>query len=153
MTVMWRVLFAAALAAALTDCSAARLRQERLEREESLNVYPATPRSDIVAALHAYLSNPANIRDAYVTEPAITPAGGQARRYTACVRFNAPGGADGYTGSKELLAVFTNGRFDQFIEPPAAAEQVDESSAPAMVKKLCGGADYKRFKELEAMRR
>jgi hypothetical protein len=140
------------VAVTLAGCGSERLREERQEREERLNVYPGSYRADLVAAMRAYLSNPANIRDAWVAEPAITPLG-QRKRYAACVRFTARNSDGGYAGSKDVLAVFANGRFDQFIEPPIPSEPANEGSAPALVKQLCDAADYKRFPELEAMKR
>jgi hypothetical protein len=129
------------------------MRQERQEREELLNVYPGNYRADLVAALHAYLSNPANVRDAWVAEPAIAQLGPR-KRYAACVRFNARNSDGRYAGSKDVLAVFASGRFDQFIEPPLpGGEPASEGSAAALVKQLCDSADYKRFPELEAMKR
>jgi hypothetical protein len=158
MTGVWRrtlcVLLVGSLAFALAACGSYRARQEeRLEREERLNVSPGNYRADLVAALHTYLSNPANIRDAYVAEPAITQIGPQ-KRYAACVRFNARKGDGSYAGSRDVLAVFASGRFDQFIEPPVpGGEPVSEGSTPALVKQLCDAAEYKRFPELEAMKR
>jgi hypothetical protein len=156
MTGDWRrtlgVLLAAGLAVTLAGCGSERLREERQEREERLNISPGNYRADIVAALHAYLSNPGNIRDAWVAEPAITQIGTR-KRYAACVRFDARSSDGRYAGSKDVLAVFASGRFDQFIEPPAPSEDVSEGSAPALVKRLCDAAEYKRFPELEAMKR
>ncbi len=155
MTVVWRrlpsVLLVAGLAAALAACGS-RLREERQEREESLNIYPATYRADLLAALHTYVSDPANIRDAYLTEPVIAPIGRQ-KRYTACVRFNARNGDGRYVGSRDVLAVFVSGRFDQFIETPAQGEAANQTDASTSAKELCSVAEYKRFPELEAMKR
>jgi hypothetical protein len=137
-------------AVTLAGCGSERMSQERLEREESLNVYPGNYRADLVAALHAYLSNPANIRDAWVAEPAITPIGPR-KRYAACVRFNARDSDGRYAGSKDVLAVFASGRFDQFIEPPV--DPASQGNATSFVKELCDKAEYKRFPELEAMKR
>jgi hypothetical protein len=156
MTGVWRrslcVLLAASLAATLAGCGSQQAREERQEREERLNVYPANHRADLLAAMHAYVSNPVNIRDAWVADPAITQIGPR-KRYAACVRFNARNGDGSYAGSKDILAVFASGRFDQFIEPPAPSEQASEGSAPALVKQICDAAEYKRFPELEAMKR
>jgi hypothetical protein len=139
------------IALTLASCGSERLRQERLEREESLNVYPGNYRADLVAAMHAYLSNPTNIRDAWVAEPAVTPIGQQRKRYAACVRFNARNSDGRYAGSKDVLAVFASGRFDQFIEPPI--DPASQGSATSFVKELCDTAEYKRFPELEAIKR
>ena len=153
---VWRrwfgVLLAASVAMALAGCGSDGLREEREAREARINVYPANYRADLVAALHTYLSNPANIRDAYVGEPAINQIG-QQKRYVACVRFNARDSDGRYVGSKDILAIFVAGRFDQFIEPPVPAEQASQGGPPARVKELCDAAEYKRFQELEAMKR
>jgi len=141
----------ALIAVTLAGCGAERMRQERLEREESLNVYPGNYRADLVAALHAYLSNPANVRDAWVADPAIAQIGGQRKRYAACVRFNARNSDGRYAGSKDILAVFASGRFDQFIEAPIDPES--QGNATSFVKELCDKAEYKRFPELEAAKR
>jgi hypothetical protein len=154
MTGVWRrplgVLLAAGLAMTLAGCGAEQLREERLEREERINVYPANYRADLLAGMRAYLSNPANIHDAYVAEPAITQIGPR-KRYAACVRFNARNSDGRYAGSKDVLAIFANGRFDQFIEPPI--DPASQGSATSFVKELCDAAEYKRFPELEAMKR
>jgi hypothetical protein len=141
----------ALFAVTLAGCGSEQLRQERLEREESLNVYPGNYRADLVAALHAYLSNPSNIRDAWVAEPAITPIGQQRKRYAACVRFNARNSDGRYAGSKDVLAVFASGRFDQFIEPPV--DPAIQGDATSFVKELCDKTEYRRFPELEAIKR
>jgi hypothetical protein len=158
MTGVWRrtlcVLLVAGLAFAVAACGSYRAREEdRLEREERLNVYPSNYRADLVAALHAYLSNPGDVRDAWVADPAVTQIGPR-KRYAACVRFNARSPDGRYAGSKDVLAVFASGRFDQFVEPPVpGGETVSDGSAPALVKQLCDAAAYKRFPELEAMKR
>jgi hypothetical protein len=137
------ILVAVTLAVALAGCSSGRLREER---ETRINVYPDTYRTDLAAALHTYVSDPTHIRDAYVSDPAIRPIGTQ-NRYAACVRFNARNSDGRYTGSKDALAVFVAGRFDQFVDP------ADPSSQANPVKELCSQAEYKRFPELEAMTR
>jgi hypothetical protein len=38
---------------------------------DEINVYPTNYKSDIVAAMHAYLKNPTGIRDAAISEPTI----------------------------------------------------------------------------------
>jgi hypothetical protein len=148
---LWRrtfsVLAAAALAAALDGCASERMRQERLEREADINVYPAGYRADLVAAMRAYVSDPAGIRDAWVANPAIVQVG-QRRRYAACVRFRSGGSTP-----RTALAMFADGRFDQFIEASALTDPASQESVAAIVKGLCDAADYKRFPELEAMRR
>jgi hypothetical protein len=138
------------LALLLAGCASGRLREER---EALINIYPDHYRSDILAALHTYVSNPAGIRDAYVSDPTVSPIGRQ-NRYAACVRFNARNSDGRYVGSRDVLAVFAAGRFDQFIDESTPFGPANEANAAAtFVKETCGAAEYKRFPELEAMRK
>jgi hypothetical protein len=155
MTRVWRrplgVFAVAGLTAALAGCASEQMRQERLEREAEINVHPANYRADIVGAMRAYVSDPAAIRDAWVAEPAVVPVG-QRRRYAACIRFSARN-SDGRYTSRNALAVFSEGRFDQFIEASASTDPASRESLSALMKERCEAADYKRFPELEAMKR
>jgi hypothetical protein len=154
MTGVWRrlpgVLVITGLAVALSGCGS-KLREERLEREERLNVYPGSYRADLVAALHTYVSDPASIREAWVAEPAIVQIG-QQKRYAACLHFNARSG-DGRYARRDVLAVFADGRFDQFIEASASTDPASQAALSAFMKERCDAAEYKRFPELEAMKR
>lgn len=106
------------------------------EGESALNAYPANYRSDILAAMHAYLDNPTGIRDAAIGEPTLKSKGGTTR-YVVCVKFNAKKNrGDDYAGPKEIAAEFMVGRFDQFIEN---------------IKDLCAGAAYTPFPELQKL--
>jgi hypothetical protein len=141
------ILAAVTVVVALAGCGSGRLREER---ETRINVYPDNYRTDLLAALHTYVSDPTHIRDAYVSDPAIRPIGTQ-NRYAACVRFNARNSDGRYTGSKDVLAVFVTGRFDQFVDPSTGP--ANPSSQANLVKELCSQAEYKRFPEVEAMTR
>ena len=140
-------LMAVALAMALAGCGSGRSREER---EARINIYPDNYRTDLLAALHTYVSDPTNIRDAYVSDPSLKPIGTQ-NRYAACVRFNAKNSDGRYIGSKDVLAVFVGGRFDQFVDPPMQLGTANPSSQANPVRELCSQAEYKRFPELEAM--
>ena len=101
------------------------------------NQYPANYKSEILAAMHAYLNDPTGVRDAALTEPALKPVGnGTATRYVVCFKFNAKKNASDYAGIKEMAAVFLAGRFDQFVEIP---------------RDLCAGATYGPFPELQKL--
>jgi len=102
--------------------------------------------------LHTYVSDPANIRDAYVSDPALRPIGAQ-NRYAACVRFNARNSDGRYSGSKDVVAVFVAGRFDQFVDTSTQLGLASQANQVTFVKELCGQAEYKRFPELESMTR
>jgi len=146
------VLLTVGLAVVLTGCGSGRLREEFEEREARINIYPHNFRADLLAALHTYVGDPTHIRDAYVSEPAIKPIGRQ-NRYTACVRFNARNSDGRYTGSRDVLAVFADGRFDQFIDESAQSGTANQANPTTFLKQLCGAAEYKGFPELEAMSR
>jgi len=160
-----RVLLALCLAATLTGCVSGRSRELREEREARVNVYPDNYRADILAALHSYLSDPTHVRNAYVSEPSLKPIGRQ-NRYATCVRFDARNSDGRYVGSKDVLAVFAGGRFDQFIDESTQLGSANQTSIlkelfgpgndanpAAVLKEQCGAAEYKRFAELEAMTR
>ena len=105
--------------------------------DEGLNAYPANYKSDILAAMHAYLNDPTGVRDAAVAQPALKPVG-NFTHYVVCLRFNAKQSASEYAGVKEIAAVFLAGRFDRFVE--TAREQ-------------CADATYAPFPELEKLPR
>jgi hypothetical protein len=155
MTGVWRevagALAAAGLAAALASCSTDGMSALRLAPEDRPNVYPASYRGDLVAALHTYLNDPANIHDAFVAEPVLASVGRQ-RRYTACVRFNARD-RDGRYAARVMLGVFSSGRFDQFFEVSESTDPANRETLSTLIKERCDTADYKRFPELETMKR
>jgi hypothetical protein len=66
--------------------------------DDGINTYPANYKSDILAAMHAYLNNPTGIRDAGLSEPTLKSSG-NVTRYVACLRF-------------------MGGRLDRFVETP-----------------------------------
>jgi hypothetical protein len=109
------------------------------EGDATVNTYPVNYKADILGAMHAYLDDPTGIRDAAISEPAIKPVG-NTTRYTACLKFNAKkDGSKDYAGSKEIIAVFQVGRFDQFIETGKDT------------KDICAGVTYAPFPELQRL--
>jgi hypothetical protein len=107
--------------------------------DEGINAYPANYKTDIVAAMRVYLSDPTAIRDASISEPVLKPASlTMPSRYMLCLRFNPKKTATVYEGMREVAAVFVAGRFDQFIETP---------------KDICAGVTYAPFPELEKLSR
>src|SRR5258708_13217175 len=108
--VRWRplgLLVIIGLAVPLVGCGSGRSREER---EARVNIYPDHYRADVLAALHTYVSDPTGIRDAYVSEPTVSPIG-RLNRYAACVRFNARNSDGPYAGSRDVLALFAPGPF------------------------------------------
>ena len=85
-------------------------RPEGAGGEEGINAYPTDYKADILAAMHAYLSDPTGIRDASISEPTLRPATmSSPARYMACLRFNPKKTATVYDGMHEVVAVFLAG--------------------------------------------
>jgi hypothetical protein len=103
--------------------------------DDDINVYPTNYKSDILAAMHAYLKNPTGIRDAAISEPTIKSSG-TVNRYVACLRFTPKKNASEYGGNREIAAVFMAGRLDRFVDLP---------------KTECSGVTYAAFPELQNM--
>jgi len=102
-----------------------------------LNTPPTDYKREILGAMHAYLNDPTGIRDAAIAEPAIKTIG-NTTRYFVCVRLNAKKRGGGYSGVKDMAAVFMVGRFDHFV---------DKAQEP------CAGAAYVPFPELQKLSR
>jgi len=125
------------MALALSACAGGHHRTD--EAGEGVNAYPTNYKTDILAAMRVYLSDPTAIRDASISEPVLKPASlTTPSRYMLCLRFNPKKTATVYEGMREVAAVFVAGRFDQFVETP---------------KDLCAGVTYAPFPELEKLSR
>ena len=81
------------------------------------------------------LDDPTNVRDAYISEPTLRPAG-KDERYVVCVRSNARNANKQYIGSKDRIAYFYGGHLNQLVDA---------------TKGQCGNAAYKPFPELEKL--
>jgi len=106
-----------------------------VDSDSGINVYPANYKSDILAAMHAYLNNPTGVRDAAISEPALKFSG-TVSRYIACLRFTPKKNASEYAATKEIAAVFMGGRLDRFVDLP---------------KGECTGVAYAAFPELQRL--
>ncbi|MGZ3410659.1 MAG: hypothetical protein ACXWJW_09025 [Xanthobacteraceae bacterium] len=124
----------------LANCGEGSRSQYEQEREASLNVFPTNYKPELLAYFHVYLNDPTGVRDAAISDPVIKPVGPR-DRYIVCVRFNAKRLSGEYAGVKNGIALFRNGRFDQFTEQPRETKDV------------CGQAEYKPFPELEKLTR
>ncbi len=103
--------------------------------EVNPNILPAAYKQEILDALQRTLAYPTNVRDAYISEPVLTPIGTD-QRYMACVRYNARDGEHRYAGSKDRIAYFYGGHLNQLVEPG---------------KEECAKAAFKPFPELEKL--
>jgi len=109
----------------------------RAADDSEINVYPANYKSEILAAMHAYLNDPTGIREPALSEPVIKSIGNN-NRYLVCVRFNGKRRGSEYAGVKDIGALFIAGRFDRFIDS---------------VHEQCAGAAYAPFPELGRLER
>jgi len=100
---------------------------------DGINVYPTNYKSDILAAMHAYLNNPTGIRDAAISEPTLKWSD-NVNRYIACLRFTPKKNISEYGGTREIAVVFMGGRLDRFVDLP---------------KTECSGVTYAAFPELQ----
>jgi hypothetical protein len=102
---------------------------------ENPNIYPTDFRNEILLTLPRALEDQTNVRDAFISDPALTPVGRE-QRYTVCVRYNARNTNHQYMGSKDRIAYFFSGHLNQLVEA---------------TKEQCGNAAYKPFPELEKL--
>lgn len=124
---------------ALSACAGGHHRTDEAGGDEGINAYPTNYKTDILAAMRVYVSDPTAIRDASISEPVLKSASlTMPSRYMLCLRFNPKKTATVYEGTREVAAVFVAGRFDQFIETP---------------KDICAGVTYAPFPELEKLSR
>ena len=119
-----------AVALALVACSSSKK-----EPEENPNLFPTGYKNEILITMTSTLENPTNVRDAYISDPALRPVG-KNERYVVCVRSDSRNANNHYTGSKDRIALFYDGHLDQLIEA---------------TKEQCGSAAYKPFPELEKL--
>ena len=108
--------------------------------DSGIHAFPENYKTDILAAMHAYLNDPSGIRDAAISEPALKDVSGSGSRYVVCLRFNGKQSNGAYAGEQQIAAVFLAGRFDEFLDVKTSREP-------------CAGAAYTPFPELEALKR
>lgn len=119
----------------------------REQNERANTVYPPNYKAEIVAFMRTYLNDPRQIREAFVSTPALRSIEGRSR-YSVCLRYN-PKNADGrYGGSRDNLVLFRDGRFDRLID-----SRIDVGAGPDPAREQCKDAPYQRFPELEALTR
>jgi hypothetical protein len=98
------------------------------------NIFPAKYKDEVIATLTPVLSDPTNLRDTFISEPALTAiSGGKEQRYTVCVRYNQRDPSRRYMGVTDRIGYFYGGHLNQLIEA---------------TKEQCGNAAYRPFPEL-----
>ena len=120
---------AAFLAVALAACGTGD------DKPVEANVFPANYKDKILEQIKEQLTDPTNIRDAFIAEPALKTNAG-ATRYVVCVRFNAKDDFGKYAGSKDKAAFYYAGQMTQIVEAS---------------RELCGNAAYQPFPELQKL--
>jgi hypothetical protein len=118
------------LGTALVACSSS------MTTEAEANIPPTDYKREILVTLTSTLGDPTNLRDAFISDPVLTPLAGGEQRYTVCVRFNARDERRVYVGSRDRIAYFYGGHLNQLVE--ASKEQ-------------CGNATYRAFPEAEKL--
>ena len=119
----------AIVAGTLAGCASSK------EKPVDPNIFPAQYKQEIMDTLSRTLIDPTNIRDAYISDPALSRVG-QDQRYTGCVRYTGRNASRQYGSSTDLIAYFYGGHLNQLI---------------AASKEQCGNAAYKPFPELEKL--
>jgi hypothetical protein len=104
---------------------------------EAQNIPPQGYRQDLIAYMHTYLNDPAGVRGATVSQPALRDFG-SGQRYVACVRYSERK-SDGKP--KEGAAIYVSGKLDRFFDTPKEARE------------LCKDAAYAPFPEMETIKR
>jgi hypothetical protein len=108
---------------------------------QTARVFPANYRAELIAYLRNFLNDPTNVRNAYLSEPALTRLQGE-ERYVTCVRFDAKNSYGGYRGSRDHLATYFGGKLEYFVE-----------LRPETGDDRCKTATYGPFPELEKLTR
>ena len=96
---------------------------------------PAEYKQPLLDHVRSLLADPTGIRDAYISEPTLTPIG-RDTRYVVCIRFNPRDARGQYSGNQEIAATFYDRRITQFT---------------AETRELCARAQYQPFPELEKL--
>ena len=125
------------LALALTGCNS----EWSGSRDLAALTYRTEPapgyKTDIIALMRTYLNDPAGVRDAFISDPALRPIE-NAERYTVCLRYTARKGGGQYAASKDSVVIFREGRVDHIVDT---------------VREMCKDAAYQPFPELERLTR
>lgn len=125
-----RVCLLSGLVMMLTACSS-----DSKKAEPDPNIVPTNYKQEVIDTLTRVLDDPTNVRDAFISEPVLRPAGKE-ERYTVCVRANTRNLLRNYTGTKDRIGYFYGGHLNQLVDA---------------TKEQCGNVSYKPFPELEKL--
>jgi len=136
--------FGAVLCVALAGCATdVEPSQEYLKSSwDARNIPPADYKGDVLAYMRTYLNDPAKVRGAVISAPALKLVpGNPGDRYVSCVRYNARKSDGQYAGNNTIVAVFASGRLDRFLD------------APLIVREVCKDAALDPFPDMEKLTR
>jgi hypothetical protein len=136
MAVVLAVSISASLIGGCSGSSLSDLSSYYKEKPTGQNTLPADYKQELAAFLRTYIENPRQVRDASIGTPVLRPVGSGQPRYVTCVRYNPRNFENKYEGNKEKLAVFIDGKMNQFVD-----------SDP----QICPGLAYQRYPEIENM--
>jgi hypothetical protein len=97
--------------------------------------FPAEYKQELAAFMRTYLTNPTQVRDAYIGTPVLKQVAGKPQ-YMTCLRYNPRDSANKYEGNTQHLVIFLSGKMNQFLPNDP---------------QLCTGLAYQRFPEIESM--
>ena len=103
--------------------------------EPEPNIFPTNYKQEILDTLTRVLDDPTNVRDAFITEPALRTVNKE-QRYTVCVRYNAATQTANTSAARTASPISIGGHLNQLVEA---------------TKEQCGKAAYKPFPELEKL--
>jgi hypothetical protein len=126
-----------ALAGCLTGGDDSRSLSFTSDRGVDAQPFPSNYRSEILAFMKVYFTNPAGLHDTGMAEPAQRTVGGRLR-YVSCIRYAAKESDGSYRQPRERAIVYVDGRLDHVVEEAG---------------ELCAGATYAPFPELAALSR
>jgi hypothetical protein len=132
-----RLLPAVLIAFPLAACSSFGSAWTSGEGSESVNVFPANYKSELLAFMQTYLNDPTNVREAQIAEPILTEVI-SSTRYVVCFKYNAKNNEGRYLGVKQSMAVYLRGRFNQLVN---------------ITGESCKTAVYQPFPELQVLKR
>jgi len=105
------------------------------KKESDPNIMPVNYKQEILDTLMSSLPDPTNVREAFISEPALTTISKEPH-YTVCVRYNGRNENREYMGSKDRIGFFYGGHLNQLVD-------ADQGQ--------CAKAPYKPFPELEKL--
>jgi hypothetical protein len=97
--------------------------------------FPRNFRSEILAFMKVYFTDPSGLHETGLAEPVQRTVGGRLR-YVSCIRFAAKEADGSYREPRERAIVYVDGRLDRMAENST---------------ELCAGVTYAPFPELAAL--